>query len=189
LQDVFPVPCVAHLTPKAPSRPVPVDTLKPSRVLTLVIVLQLSEHLVETYQSFMGKNIGRCVPVHNLICALFDAINVGWRAVAVLPVYAADITELCATFASWKSSAVFSTLNVQLLTSYGCSRSEAERHDRMRGRSAILNSAPTPASDEWKGHPGSHCRDDIHSYRPSNFPCHSWNTWLADSLHRCCLGQ
>jgi hypothetical protein len=53
----------------------------------------------------MGQYIGRCIPLHYLLCALFDAINIGRRAAAVLPVYAADVTELCATSTSWKRSA------------------------------------------------------------------------------------
>jgi hypothetical protein len=183
------MPCVAHFTPEAPTWLIRVDTLKSSRMLALVIVLQFGEHLVEAYQSFMGKNIGRCIPVHNLICALFDAINVGRRAFAVLPVYAADITELCATFASLKGSAKVSALNIQSLTSYGCSRSEAERHDRMRGRSAIPNYAPTRASDVWTGHPGSHCRNGTHSYKSSKFPYHSWDTLLAEYLRQCYQGR
>jgi hypothetical protein len=183
------MPCVAHLTPEATTRPIPVDTLKRRRMLALVIVLQFGEHLVETYQSFMGKNIGRCIPVHNLICALFDAINVGRRAVAIFPVYAANITDLCATFASWKRAATFSALNIRLLTLYGCSRSEAERHDRMLGKSAILNSAPTRASDERTGHPGSHCRNGTHSYKSSKFRYHSWDTLLAEYLRQCYQGR
>jgi hypothetical protein len=46
LQDIFPVPRIAHLTPKAPSRLTPVNALELPRMLALVIVLQLGENLV-----------------------------------------------------------------------------------------------------------------------------------------------
>jgi hypothetical protein len=62
LCNVFSMLCVAHITPEAPMWPIPVDTLKPSRMLALVIVLQYGEHLVEMYQSFMGKNFGAVLP-------------------------------------------------------------------------------------------------------------------------------
>jgi hypothetical protein len=74
LQDVFPVSRVAHFTPKAPSRLTPVNALKSSRMFTLVIVLQLGEYLVETFEPLLKRDIRRCVPLHNLFCALFDAI-------------------------------------------------------------------------------------------------------------------
>jgi hypothetical protein len=105
LQDISPVARVAHFTPEASSRCTPFNALELPRMLALVIVSQLGENVVETFPPLMRENIGWCISCHNFFRTLFDAIYVCSRTITMLPIHAADITELGATSASFRRSA------------------------------------------------------------------------------------
>jgi hypothetical protein len=95
LQDILVVSCLAHFTLKAPPRPVRKDALKTTGVLALVVVLEVSEDLVDACASLVGEHVCRCVSVDDFLRALFDAVDVGGCTVAIFPVYAADVAEFC----------------------------------------------------------------------------------------------
>jgi len=100
-QDVLPVPGIAYLASKAPSRRAVGDSLETTRMLTLVVMLEILENLMESCKSLVGQDVWGCISFHNLFCSFFNAIDVCCSATTVLPLYATYIAEFGAANASF----------------------------------------------------------------------------------------
>jgi len=80
------------------------DTFKSARMLTLVIVLQFGEDLIDSCTPLIEGKVERCVPCNDLFGSLFHTVDVSRWAAAVLPLDAAHITEFGAADATWAVS-------------------------------------------------------------------------------------
>jgi hypothetical protein len=74
-------------------------------MFTLVILLQVCKHLIEECAPLVGKKVWRCVSIHDLLTALYNAIYVGILAAAVLPFDTANKAEFGSTVAPRQTSA------------------------------------------------------------------------------------
>jgi hypothetical protein len=101
-EDVAVVSSIAHLAPKASLRR-PIDNaLETSGMLTLGIVLQLSEDIIEALHPQLREQIRWRISVHDLFCPLFGTVIglVHRQLCTVLLLVAANLAEAISTLVS-----------------------------------------------------------------------------------------
>ncbi|KAI8930946.1 hypothetical protein NX059_011961 [Plenodomus lindquistii] len=100
LKNVSVVTSITQLASETASGRIRIYALKTPRMLTLVIFLQLGEHLVESGASMMRKYVFWHVSCHDFFSSLFDSVYISRIAPAILPFNATNVAKLCLTFAS-----------------------------------------------------------------------------------------